>query len=72
MKRLLSFAIVLSARPALAHVGHGEEAWSGTALHYLLEPEHLPLTAAGALLVFLALRGVARAATRRAGTSRLS
>ncbi len=50
-----SWACALPAVPALLHAGHGQGEWTGTLLHYLLEPEHLPaalLLAAGLLLAW--------------------
>jgi len=42
------------ATPAAAHEGHGEPALQHTAWHWLLEPAHLPLTLAAAVLTVAA------------------
>ena len=40
----------------LAHEGHGESAWYGTVLHYLMEPMHWSLIHAGLLAIAVVWR----------------
>ena len=54
--RVLASLILLSiAASAFAHEGHGNIMWVRSALHYIIEPEHLSVilpTALIALLIF--------------------
>lgn len=51
---LVTTALFLVAAPAAqAHEGHGDPRWYGSAMHYLLEPVHLPVVIA-ALAVLVA------------------
>jgi hydrogenase/urease accessory protein HupE len=70
---MVPMAIVAIAPDAFAHEGHGDPAWYGSVLHYLTEPEHLPLTLAVLAAAILASRWVpdhlrARKAPRAAAT----
>ena len=56
--RLASARLAAVTMPvsALAHEGHGDPAWYGSLLHFLLEPAHLPVTLAALVALVLALR----------------
>ena len=42
---LIAVAALLALAPAAAaHEGHGDPAWYGSVVHYLIEPVHLPVT----------------------------
>ncbi len=67
--RAWSVAVATTALPlaAVAHGGHGDPRQHESALHFLLEPVHLPLTlAAVAALVFAAAFAYRKA--RRTGS----
>jgi MYXO-CTERM domain-containing protein len=54
---LLAVAVILAPRLSLAHGGHGDPSWYGSLTHYVVEPEHLPVTLALAVLVLVAVAG---------------
>jgi len=60
-----AIALLTLAPGVRAHEGHGNPQWLGSALHYVLEPVHLPLTVGVLALVILTVRRARRAAGNR-------
>ena len=54
---VLASAIFLAPRPSFAHGGHGDPSWYGSLMHYFVESEHLAVTLAIVVLVFVAVTG---------------
>jgi len=52
-RSLASLIPLFMAAPAFAHEGHGHPQWVRSALHYLIEPEHLSLILPAILLALL-------------------
>ena len=57
---------LVAASDAVAHEGHGDPRWYGSALHYLLEPVHLPVALAASVLLVVASGWATRRLRQRA------
>ena len=63
-------ALLASAPNALAHEGHGDPAWFGSALHDVLEPAHHPMTLGLSIALVMASKWVANRVAHWSGGMR--